>query len=119
MSRDPGSSFQSRTVVYDKVLTNIGSGYNAADGIFTASRAGIYLFIWNSMTNRGQCFLYFYKNGVNTKVTAFSDATSAFTDTGSSSLILELKTGDRVWIHDAGCSFLYGREFLTFTGCKI
>ena len=36
------------TVIYDRVFTNIGSGYNSATGIFTCPTSGIYVFevIW-------------------------------------------------------------------------
>ncbi|XP_061188178.1 complement C1q-like protein 4 [Saccostrea echinata] len=33
-------------LVFDNVVTNIGHGYNGVDGIFTAPKDGVYVFIW-------------------------------------------------------------------------
>ena len=35
------------------------------------------------------------------------------------SVVLELTVGDRVWVHNGGCGYLYGGEFVSFSGCKI
>ncbi|XP_062618120.1 complement C1q-like protein 4, partial [Saccostrea cucullata] len=33
-------------LVFDNVVTNIGHGYNGVDGICTAPKGGVYVFIW-------------------------------------------------------------------------
>ncbi|XP_062618119.1 complement C1q-like protein 2 [Saccostrea cucullata] len=33
-------------LVFDNVVTNFGNGYNGVDGIFTAPKDGVYVFIW-------------------------------------------------------------------------
>ncbi|XP_062569629.1 complement C1q-like protein 4 [Saccostrea cucullata] len=33
-------------LVFDNVVTNVGHGYNGVDGIFTAPKDGLYVFIW-------------------------------------------------------------------------
>ena len=119
LSSNPGS-FISKTVVYDRVVTNKGSAYNAADGVFTAPRAGVYIFIWNSMTDRDHyCELDLCKNGNYVHLTAYSDARSGYVDGGSMSVVLELTTGDRVWVRSRRCGYLYGGDFIYFTGCQI
>ena len=119
LSSDPGYNIPN-TIVYDRVVTNKGSAYNTADGVFTAPRAGNFLFIWNSETNGNNfCRLYLYKNGKSVDLVAVSDARSANSDGGSMSVVLELTTGDRVWVRAAGCEDLYGGAYISFTGCQI
>ena len=90
--------------------------------MFTAPGAGIYLFTWNSMTYSGnKCNLILFKNGVNLGLTAYCDARAATSDSGSSSMVLELIKGDRIWIQsiDPACGYLYGGQHISFSGCKI
>ena len=104
-------------------MTNKGSAYNTADGVFTAPRAGNFLFIWNSETNADhQCYLHLYKNGNSVDLAAYSNGYSADNDNsdgGSMSVVLELTTGDRVWVRTAPCGYLYGGPLISFTGCQL
>ena len=110
----------STAVIYDKVVTNIGSSYNPSDGTFTAPRAGTYLFIWNSMTySKHFCRLYLYKNGANIGISAYGDGPSDKSASGSMSVVLGLAVGDRLWIQPDECGYLYGAQYTSFTGCKI
>ena len=121
LSSYPGSNVPS-VIIYDRVITNKGSGYNTADGLFTVPRDGTYLFLWNSMTASGHyCNLYLYKNGANAGLSAYSDSRSANTDSGSMTMVLELSTGDRIWIQSVDCGYIqtvYGWQHISFSGCK-
>ena len=120
VSSDPRSHVPS-VIIYDRVTTNKGSGYNTADGVFTAPLPGTYLFIWNSVTVNGNlCYLTLFKNGARVDLSAYSDARSFSTvDSGSMSVVLEMTTSDRVWVQNTSCGYLYGSQFISFSGCKI
>ena len=89
------TSWNSGTLVFPKVITNVGSGYNPSDGVFTAPRAGLYVFFVNvqSYTNK-IIYVDIVLNGAS-KV-----RTMAYTnyDAGPNLAVLSLQTGDRVWI---------------------
>ena len=117
LSSGPRSNVPS-VIIYDRVTVNKGSGYNKADGVFTVPRGGTYLFIWNSVTDGGHhCDLLLYKNGRFVGLVAYSNGQSGHPDSGSMSVVLELTTGARVWVHNGGCGYSYGGSFVSFSGC--
>ena len=121
-SGHPGSSYHNRKIVYNRVLVNVGSGYNVADGVFTAPQSGNYVFLWNVMTRTTECDVYLYKNGASTHLEAFADGASFVgnsDDSGSMSQVLPLSVGDRVWVYVGDCSYIYGNAYIAFTGLKI
>ena len=125
------SNFGSRTVIYNRTVTNIGSAYNPVNGIFTAPRSGTYLFMWNSMVNGGaswksKCDLYLIKNGRGLRVQIAKSEVPANTQSSSSSsmsTVLELVAGDTIWVHagysNIPCDSLYGGNRQYFTGCEM
>ena len=119
-SLSPSKDDLPQIIVYDSIITNKGSGFNTTDGVFTAPKAGTYLFIWNSATSGNDyCSLWLKKNGRIVGLLADSIARDSLFDSGSMSVALELSTGDRIWIENSNCRKLDGGSFMSFTGCKI
>ena len=107
-------------LVYDRVIINKGSGYNTTDEVFTAPKAGTYLFIWNSAHGDDHnCYLTLIQNGINVGLYSNSNSKNALFDSGSMSVALELAVGDKIWIWNINCKYLDGGVYMSFTGCKI
>ena len=106
-------------IVYDRIITNKGSGFNTTDGVFMAPMVGVYLFISNSASSgNDHCYLRLIKNGARVGPIANSMARNSLFDSGSMSVALELNTNDRLWIENSNCRVLYGGAVILFTGCK-
>ena len=93
-------SWNSGTLVFPKVISNVGSGYNPSDGVFTAPRAGVYVFFVNVQSfDNLSIYVDIVLNG-STKVRtmAFSYNGHGFEEAGPNLAVLSLQTGDRVWV---------------------
>ena len=109
-------------MVYDRIVTNIGSAYDPAKGIFTAPSGGVYGFAWTIKTNPGKWFnselvvdghakLF---NAANTVAGGKSYESSGCTG------VLQLKAGQRVWVRKNGNdgNFLHA-YWTSFSGWQI
>ena len=65
------------------------------------------------------CHLHLYKNGESLGIIAYSDSRGGHADHGSMSVVLELTTGDKLWVQSGNCEFLYGDQFISFLGFKL
>ncbi|KAL2102305.1 hypothetical protein ACEWY4_001473 [Coilia grayii] len=108
-----------KTVVFRKVLSNIGNAYNSATGIFTAPVGGVYYFTFTAFTAGTPKRVYLRKNGQNVvSVTDVADNE----DSASNGAVLVLKKWDQVYLVLNGYSrsrhTLYddAYHFTTFTG---
>lgn len=108
------------TLVFSTILTNIGGGYNAVTGIFTAPLGGVYFFnckLTDRQNSNGPS-LHFVKNGAIQGTDISNKGPSGIFRTSSSSIVLELSHGDRVWVKVVGVSLyytetIYGDQILT------
>lgn len=97
------------TLVFSNALTNIGGGYNSGTGIFTAPLGGVYVFICK-ITERQNSVgptVYFVKNGASQGSNVGNEGPTNSFRSSSSSIVLELSPGDRVWVKVVGVHSFY------------
>ncbi|XP_062590174.1 uncharacterized protein LOC134251776 [Saccostrea cucullata] len=109
-------------LVFSKVITNIGGGYNVHTGIFTAPVAGMYQFFVTVVGySYESIYMYIVLNG-NPKVTTASEASrSSPYQTGTNMLVVRLDQSDTVWIKRQGGTGYYSDSvpITTFSGVLI
>ncbi|KAK3100223.1 hypothetical protein FSP39_016533 [Pinctada imbricata] len=109
----------SAPILFENVVNNIGGGLNESSSIFTAPVDGLYVFIWTTTTYEGHSFnSYIVLNGQDVKYLYINAGTKGGYETGSTSALLDLVRGDRVWIRgEDGGRLDYPN--IVFTGFKI
>ncbi|XP_062603382.1 caprin-2-like [Saccostrea cucullata] len=119
------SSWNSGTLVYNKVINNVGGGYNPNTGIFTAPVEGDYAFYVSILSygNSHDLFVDIVSNG-SKKFRAIAEmgSTSDGFETGTNLVTLKLQKGDRVWVtHYRGQGYYTYSEApsTTFSGFLI
>ena len=118
------STWSSGTLVFPKVITNVGSGYNPSDGVFTASRVGVYVFFVNVQSYSTQSiYVDVVLNGATkVRTMAYYGGSSDTYEAGPNLAVLSLQTGDRVWVkhyYGQGYSTSSGSPLTTFSGFLI
>ncbi|XP_022291583.1 uncharacterized protein LOC111102925 [Crassostrea virginica] len=105
------STWNSGTLVFPKVITNVGNGYNSSDGVFTAPRAGVYVFFVNVQGySNNDVYVDIVLNGAN-KVRTMAQTNY---DAGPNLAVLSLQTGDRVWV-----KYHAGQGYYTYSDSPI
>ncbi|XP_052100783.1 cerebellin-1-like [Mytilus californianus] len=107
-------------VKFDSILTNIGSGYNANSGVFTAPRKGTYQFAVSFVAgHRDKEWLELTLAKNNNRLVRGHAASDPFT-AGSLQAILELEKGDRIAIIQPRPSgHILGENYSMFSGHLI
>ncbi|XP_062603373.1 uncharacterized protein LOC134265142 [Saccostrea cucullata] len=92
------ASWNSGTLVFDKVINNVGGGYNRHTGIFTAPVEGHYVF-YVCIVNHSSLYVDLVLNG-SSQVQAMANSFNANDqyETGTNLVILHLQQGDTVWV---------------------
>ena len=104
------------TILFDTVITNVGNGYNADDGMFTTPYDGIYQFSATMMTGQnGEIWSYFILNGKRIAF-IYAHGTEGRHDQGANTVILQLNKGDRVCVVNRYTSTIWGDGYSTFSG---
>ena len=94
---------QHQIVEYDKVLTNIGNGYDSRHGHFTAPIRAVYLFSCSMMNIQGisEVYLEIVKNGIRL-AHLYSDKDDYSMATQVVTVLLD--KGDMVWVRHSDTS---------------
>lgn len=102
-----------KTLVFSYALTNIGGGYNAVTGVFTAPLGGVYVFICKitERQNSDGPTIFFVKNGASQGSNVGNEGPTNSFRSSSSSIVLELSPEDRVWVRVNSI----GNNFITKT----
>ncbi|KAJ8312029.1 hypothetical protein KUTeg_009402 [Tegillarca granosa] len=109
-------------IIFDKIITNIGNGYNSKTGIFTVPCDGLYVFHWTILTFPGTVFnTELVVNGVSKRGNVADAGGGKSWNSGSSMVTLPLHKNDQVWIRKwrtAGKS-LHGNYWPGFSGFRL
>jgi hypothetical protein len=103
-------------IVFDRIITNIGSGYEPKTGRFTAPFDGVYQFnVIVSAQGRQKAAVMVLKNG-EMVATVWAESIP-YWSTASNVAILSLDRGDQVWLLLLSrASYLHGYMYTTFSG---
>ncbi|XP_029944260.1 complement C1q tumor necrosis factor-related protein 3-like [Salarias fasciatus] len=109
------------TLIFRRVITNVGEAYSPYTGIFTAPVAGVYYF---TFFYQAQAYypnqLYLYKN--NEPVVLTEDQWTYFdsSDNGGNAVFLQLQRLDRVYVLMGGGSYVSDSSYhTTFSGFLV
>lgn len=103
------TTWNSGTLIFNVVITNVGNGYNPSTGVFTSPREGTYVFYVSAVEYAAQnLYLDIVLNSVS-KVEY---------QTGTNMAVLSLQKGDNVWVRYAGGKGYYSQSvsITTFSG---
>lgn len=118
---DYSSTWAGDILVFPRVITNNGNGYNRFTGRFSAPMDGTYVF-YVTVNTRGTHFLYLdIVHNDRSKVRTMSYDSASYT-TGTNMAVLQLVKGDFVWVsRNAGQSYYSeaGVSITTFSGFHI
>ena len=117
------TTWNSGTLMLPKVITNVGNGYNLSDGVFTAPRAGVYVFFVNIQSyDYLSIYMDIVLNGAEKVRTKASRNSRENSKTAPNLAVLSLETEDRVWVkHYSGRGYVSYSDSpeTTFSGFLI
>nr|XP_022293099.1 uncharacterized protein LOC111103845 [Crassostrea virginica] len=114
------STWNSGTLIFNKAILNVGTGYNPSTGVFTSPVAGTYVFYVSALEYSKQYLQVDIVLNSVSKVKLVGDSEAAF-QTGTNMVVLNLQKGDNVWVrHVSGKGYWSDSvPATTFTGFLI
>ncbi|CAI5695022.1 WEB family protein At3g02930, chloroplastic isoform X4 [Oreochromis niloticus] len=106
------------TLIFSKIITNVGEAYNQTAGVFTAPVRGLYVFSFTAADYvKGYMGLYLYKNDQPIVFSLDLNDHGGYAST-SNAVCLELEEGNRVHLGLPASYRLYddSRNFSVFSG---
>ncbi|XP_062578990.1 complement C1q-like protein 2 [Saccostrea cucullata] len=118
------SSWNSGILVYNKVINNVGGGYNPSNGIFTAPVEGDYVFYVTIQSySNNVIYIDIVLNGSSkVRAVAYSYSSNEYYDVGTNLVTLPLQKGDTVWVkYHSGTGYVSDSDAprTTFSGFLI
>ncbi|XP_048765835.2 multimerin-2-like [Ostrea edulis] len=97
-------------VMFRSVDLNIGGGYNAAKGVFTAPKSGVYVFEWTIMTQESKpAYTALNVNGKRNASNHCHNNSHGICMLCTKMSIVRMKAGQRAWIYSwTQTAYLYG-----------
>ncbi|KAM9335819.1 complement C1q-like protein 4 [Symphorus nematophorus] len=109
-----------KTLVYNKLVTNIGNAYNPATGVFVAPVAGVYSFTFFYHAGGEQiAHLSLMKNSDFIVRTSDHKSGSDTADNGGNAACLQLQRGDQVFVRMTAGSHVWATDHTSFSGFLI
>ncbi|XP_053376348.1 complement C1q tumor necrosis factor-related protein 2-like [Mercenaria mercenaria] len=87
-------------VVFDKILTNDGAGYNSNTGIFTVPDTGLYLFTYSVNDHFDRSMLQLVVDGSNLVDIIVDPDSSTEEAMSGNTAIIHVSQGQSVWIQE-------------------
>ncbi|XP_062595695.1 uncharacterized protein LOC134257062 [Saccostrea cucullata] len=116
-------SWNSGTLVFDRIVYNIGGGYDSSTGVFTAPVDGHFVFFVNVQGYSDKSvYTYIVLNGSAKVTTMVYNGDNEYYDSGPNLVVLRLIKGDRVWVkHYFGSGYYTDGDapVTTFSGFLI
>ena len=112
---------ENAAIRFNKIVTNIGNGYNPLDGHFTAPYAGVYAFFASlrTLNVHGYTLLGIYK-GPKLLASVTAEGRGDPWDRSSTFVVTHLDKGDQVYVRRyGGETWLEAGVFTTFSGILV
>lgn len=109
-------------IIFPHVISNVGGGYNASNGVFTAPHIGVYVFtLFLAPSYRREIKAILVVNG-SPKVGTYVKQRSGIYTAAGNSAVIPLVQGDRVWVKHTFGSGLWTQPdapISTFSGFSL
>uniref|UniRef100_K1PPT7 Complement C1q-like protein 2 n=1 Tax=Magallana gigas TaxID=29159 RepID=K1PPT7_MAGGI len=114
--------FSSTYLIFDRVFSNQGGGYNPKNGHFTAKESGVYMFHFHALSHSGDQITVDLYHGQYYIDSLYGGSDGEYA-TGSNAAALNLAAGDTVFLKSRTSTHSYYAEpdqiYCTFSGYKL